>query len=239
MKKILFVLMACVLCIGLVGGAFAYFTDTQASTGNTFTSGVAVIAISNNDVDYKAVNNVVIGTASNMAPGQEVGPFLACFKNVGTVSGVVTVDIDYAAATGLPAAPAGAPGDISTATIDQFASKLIVTHAESDHTPGHNIADYWARQIAEDTGLGTWADAVSNGYIVAATTGLTYNYLPTILGLKQVTLHFWDSYKGDDVPLADGQRHWEKMKLALDSSADNTYAWTGIEIIVNATITSN
>jgi len=231
--------MACILCIGLVGGAFAYFTDTETSTGNTFTSGVAIIAMSNDDIHYKTDGSLVICTAANLAPGQEVGPFDVYFKNKGTVSGVVTVDIDYAAAPSLGTPPPGYPPDVGTATIGQFAKKLIVTYAESDLVPTVNVAPYWALQIAEETGDGTWGTAVANGYIVEAPGETPYAYLPTIRGLKEVTLAFTDGYGGPDVPLAPNGVHSESMKLALDSGADNTYAWMGITIDVTATITSN
>ena len=39
MKKILFSLMAVVLCLGLMGGAFAYFSDVETSEDNTFSAG--------------------------------------------------------------------------------------------------------------------------------------------------------------------------------------------------------
>ena len=40
MKKVLFSMMAVALVVGLVGaGAFAYFSDTETSTGNSFTAG--------------------------------------------------------------------------------------------------------------------------------------------------------------------------------------------------------
>ncbi|MCK4368488.1 MAG: SipW-dependent-type signal peptide-containing protein [Dehalococcoidales bacterium] len=46
MKKILGLTIAIVLIIGLVaGGTWAYFTDTETSTGNTFTAGTIDIAI--------------------------------------------------------------------------------------------------------------------------------------------------------------------------------------------------
>lgn len=46
MKKILMSLMAIGLVVGLVGaGTMAYFSDTETSTGNTFTAGTLDIAL--------------------------------------------------------------------------------------------------------------------------------------------------------------------------------------------------
>jgi len=47
MKKLIFTLMSCVLCLGLVGGSFAYFNDYETSTGNTFTAGIVDISVDN------------------------------------------------------------------------------------------------------------------------------------------------------------------------------------------------
>ena len=64
MKKILISLMAIALVIGLVGaGTMAYFSDTETSSGNTFTAGTL---------------NITLGTSSwsgnldNMKPGDTV-----------------------------------------------------------------------------------------------------------------------------------------------------------------------
>lgn len=94
MKKILFVLMACVLCIGLVGGAFAYFTDTESSTGNTFTAGTLDLKIDQNPdggvFDYQdgvPTMTVVWSDFGNMAPGFYADPSVG-IQNAGTIEGV-------------------------------------------------------------------------------------------------------------------------------------------------------
>jgi predicted ribosomally synthesized peptide with SipW-like signal peptide len=56
--------MACVLCLGLIGGAFAYFSDTAASNANTFYAG---------DVDITLSGSLADGvTLDDMAPGDTV-----------------------------------------------------------------------------------------------------------------------------------------------------------------------
>jgi predicted ribosomally synthesized peptide with SipW-like signal peptide len=61
-KKILFTVMACVLCLGLIGSAFAYFSDTETSSGNTFTAAIL-------DLELCPGNPIPFGL-SNIAPGQ-------------------------------------------------------------------------------------------------------------------------------------------------------------------------
>ena len=86
MKKILFAVMAVVLCLGLMGGAFAYFTDVEKSTGNTMSAGTLDLEIADNNEGYS--NNPVTASYSspaNLAPGEtfETGPVY--LKNVGTM----------------------------------------------------------------------------------------------------------------------------------------------------------
>ena len=38
-KKILLTLIAAVVALGVMGGALAYFSDVEISTGNTFSAG--------------------------------------------------------------------------------------------------------------------------------------------------------------------------------------------------------
>jgi predicted ribosomally synthesized peptide with SipW-like signal peptide len=85
-KKILFTLMACVLCIGLVGGAFAYFTDVETSTGNVMGAGTLDIQIADNNEGYS--NSPVTATFSspaNLAPGQTFETNPVYLNNVGTM----------------------------------------------------------------------------------------------------------------------------------------------------------
>jgi len=75
--------MACVLCLGLIGGAFAYFTDTETSTGNIFSAatmnlkyGINEAPTYNNTNDYFSISNVY--------PGQS-GTLYISFLNEGQV----------------------------------------------------------------------------------------------------------------------------------------------------------
>jgi predicted ribosomally synthesized peptide with SipW-like signal peptide len=74
MKKILFTLMVCVLCLGMIGAAFAYFTDSASSTGNSFTAGTLVM-----NLDGTTPFNV-----DNMAPGDTETAYLEV-KNDGSL----------------------------------------------------------------------------------------------------------------------------------------------------------
>jgi len=86
MKKILFTIMACVLCIGLVGGAFAYFDDTETSTGNTFTAGTLDLKVNGGDV-------FVPYSVGNLKPGESRGTDTYSIYNAGSLPGVLSFKV--------------------------------------------------------------------------------------------------------------------------------------------------
>ena len=55
--------------------------------------------------------------------------------------------------------------------------------------------------------------------------------------LDQITLHFWDTYQGTDVPFAPGAVHYETLKVQLDPGVGNDYQFDGIDLTIEATIT--
>lgn len=100
MKRILFSLMAVVLCLGLVGGAFAYFSDVETSSGNTFTAGTLDLTydipdgndgwIVYNGEDVAVIN---IGPDPGMKPCDK-GEVTLSFHNEGSIAGLLTVTLD-------------------------------------------------------------------------------------------------------------------------------------------------
>jgi predicted ribosomally synthesized peptide with SipW-like signal peptide len=84
MKKMLISLMAILLAVGLVGaGAFAYFSDVETSTGNTFTAGTLDL-----DAGSSEVMHIVL---ANMKPGDTSVYYKWVLKNVGSIPGKLSV----------------------------------------------------------------------------------------------------------------------------------------------------
>jgi len=94
-KKILFVLMACVLCIGLVGGAFAYFTDTETSSTNSFTAGTL-------ELDGTGITGASAITIDCMAPGDVTGEYVITIKNAGCLDLIWFGDWQFTGGGGSP-----------------------------------------------------------------------------------------------------------------------------------------
>ena len=87
MKRFLLSMLAIFLVIGLAGtGAFAWFSDTETSTGNTFIAGTFDLKVS--DWDQGLGDGVsYTWTMSDMQPGiTTVGPFDVVLQNSGSIA---------------------------------------------------------------------------------------------------------------------------------------------------------
>jgi hypothetical protein len=127
------------------------------------------------------------------------------------------------------------PGSIDVSA-DDFAKHLWVTFAAVDGGV-NNIVYYWALQIVDDVYGGSWVDAINAYAVYDPVGGIDYDELPTAFGLAQITLHFWDTYQGADVPFAPGDIHYETLKVKLDPGVGNDYQFDGIDLTIEATIT--
>jgi predicted ribosomally synthesized peptide with SipW-like signal peptide len=84
-KKILFTLIAIVLSLGLIGGAFAYFSDTETSEDNTFTAGTLDLVLSNDGTNYFDGVTATWQSPSNWAPGDPEVVASLNMKDIGTI----------------------------------------------------------------------------------------------------------------------------------------------------------
>jgi len=86
-KKILAsVFVIGLLALGIGWGTYALFSDTETSTGNTFTAGTLDLKVDGQDDP-----NVMHITLSNMKPGDDTGYYKWVLKNVGTLPGKLSV----------------------------------------------------------------------------------------------------------------------------------------------------
>jgi len=89
MKKILFSLLTIALVGGAAAGATkAYFSDTETSTGNTFTAGTLDLKVNGGD-DVLPMT----WTANTMVPGTTYNAGTVEVKNTGSVSGKVVLKV--------------------------------------------------------------------------------------------------------------------------------------------------
>lgn len=89
MKKFIGLTIAFILFAGMSGiGTWAYFIDIETSQSNTFAAGTLDLKTDDDD----GVTQTIYAT--NMKPGDTVGPATIVLKNAGTVNGL-TVDIVF------------------------------------------------------------------------------------------------------------------------------------------------
>ena len=123
MKKLLLSALAILLAMGLMGSAFAYFSDTETSEGNTFTAGT---------FDIEPDGDSLPMHAWNMAPGYYIqSPPLTNLeihgvRNVGTVPGEVWVTAGNFAEPTDPYAEPDEPAHSTNVLAEEFAEVLYI-----------------------------------------------------------------------------------------------------------------
>ncbi len=96
MKKILLSLMTVGLACALIGGGiYAYFSDVETSTGNTFTAGTLDLTV---DTENPWTSTAV--TVSDMEPGAAASPVDISCENAGTLTGDLYMKITGVTDTG-------------------------------------------------------------------------------------------------------------------------------------------
>lgn len=238
MKNIWMNLLVLGVALGLIGtGTYAYFSDVETAS-NTFSAGTLDLQVSADGVTYSNDPIAPLIECLNMAPGDESAAKSLWFKNVGTMPGIVLVTVSYTehddpldADSSYEYAAASGGVDVDATA---FAKHLWVTSAALDG--GANIVYYWALQIVDDAYGGSWAAALADDAVYDPDAGTNYDELPTAYGLSLVTLHFWDSYQGNDIPFAAGAVHYETITAQLDPGVGNDYQFDGIDLLITATI---
>lgn len=118
-RKILISLLAIAMVGAMIGGGvYAAFSNSETSSSNTFVAGT--LDLKTNDADGVTATL----QATNMKPGDSVGPETITLKNAGTIDGsTLDIDISYVENDGTE------PTDPSLQvdkTPDEFADELIV-----------------------------------------------------------------------------------------------------------------
>jgi len=141
MKKLLLSILAIFLVIGLVGaGTFAWFQDTETSTGNTFTAGTLDLKIYDGNT-WGDVGPTAVWTMSNMVPGETTDSGMVMVKWLGSITPHhMEITCSYTATEGDPYGP-GTPDTVNTAADpDSFAKYVEITSFDYyDGSPSWHI----------------------------------------------------------------------------------------------------
>ena len=230
MKRILFSLMAVVLCLGLMGGAFAYFSDVETSEDNTFTAGTIDLAVN----DQNPWSEEAEWDFVDIKPCQDLDPMTIRFQNVGNNEGVLYTCINY---NELDKYENPEPLDFEfremELSADQFAALLYVkavTHQYfgGDYPLGGSIHNDLPNWMAMDL----FSPGNNDGYL-------------SLYELKQWSPIPWATTPGDTLPageasqfvvtfhLADSLTNWSEIGSAIVTGEDNRPQADGIEFIIS------
>lgn len=145
MKKILVSLMTIAMVSALIGGGvYAYFSDTETSTGNTFTAGTMDLNLDGGNA------NVVKFTVANVKPG-DTGSGSYTVANVGTIPGYLDLTpIAVTQSTGSSTDPelADEAGGVDTAQLGNYLMVHIFVDADHDGTWDAGEADIFGTSAA-------------------------------------------------------------------------------------------
>lgn len=151
MKKILFSLMAVVMAIGLMGGAFSYFTDVSRSQGNVIAAGTLAMEIANQGGSFS--DGPVYHTfsaPSTLAPGDSFTTNPVYLKNTGSIAiGWVYARFDNLVET------AGTDPDASPGAQD-LSRYLILTNVYESNDGGATWEDTTFNPTLADEYLAFW-----------------------------------------------------------------------------------
>ena len=153
MKKILGLTIAVLLSIGMVGiGTWAYFSDVETSTGNVLAAGT--LDLKTNDAD--GVSQTLLAT--NMKPGDTIGPETISLKNAGSVAGS-TLDLafTYVESDG-SANPVNKNADdtaamIEVTTLDYDGSSLLASVMDNNINGYRDIHDLKNTDLSAQSGI--------------------------------------------------------------------------------------
>lgn len=122
---------------------FAYFSDTETVTGNTFTTGT--------------IDLTLTGSFSfdDIKPCKDLDPVTVEFRNIGTNPGYLYNKIEYS-----PNDSGETPDDTTDLTADEFAALIYVETVTYQHYSPNYPGDHWG-SIKDD--LTNWLSMDSNG----------------------------------------------------------------------------
>jgi len=195
LKKLIFAVIACVLCAGMVGGAFAYFTDVETSSNNEMGAGTLNIQIGDDNEGYNDSGvSASFNSPIDLKPGQTFTTGPVYLKNTGTMA----ISEVYARFAGLVESN-GTDTDIELALADKKdISKYLIL--QSYEESGDGGLTWWTESFIGDGG------ANANAYI---------NYWNGTDGSG------WNTAPGANIPVDGEISLWDLVRVNAFGSGDH------------------
>ena len=168
MKKILGLTMVFVLLIGMgCIGTLAYFVNTETSSNNTFAAGTLDLKTDNVD----GVSQTLLAT--NMTPGDTVGPETIILNNTGSVGGsTLDLAVSYVESDS-GTNPTNKSADETAATIEvttlKYGGASILTSVSDSQTIPNGYIDIEDLKSADLSGLDGIGASANKSFEIAVT----------------------------------------------------------------------
>lgn len=215
MKKAVFAILAVVVAIGLMGSAFAYFTDVESSNSNTFTAGTLNMSITDTDqANYEDTPVTASFSTGSLAPGQQFTTDPVTFNNTGSIGipfvfGRITITsnadmakqfklVSYGekSSNGSWVAASDEVKDADGYWVESFGTANAQAYLDywgiTDHTGYITMYDLWAATpLGESQKTGMWFfDNGSPANLALPSAGwaqlrFTFEFLPTATNVYQ------------------------------------------------------
>ena len=170
MKRILISLMTIALVSALIGGGiYAYFSDVETSTGNTFTAGTLDLNLDGGNT------NVVKFTVSDVKPGDSGGGSWTV-ANVGSIAGYLDLEsISVSEAIGTTTDPeeADEPTGVDTIQLGTYLMVHLFVDTNNNGSWDAGEADIFGTDAAP-AAINTIAASYALDLSLAATGGTNY-----------------------------------------------------------------
>ncbi|MEW6769869.1 MAG: TasA family protein [Bacillota bacterium] len=220
MKRLLLSALVLFLAIGTAGtGTFAYFQDTEASTGNIFTAGTMDLKIKAGlpwEGDYTD-GVTATWTLSDMKPGDETPSKYVSFQNSGSVAADhLKITCDYEINEGTAVESETNSGN----TADELAAEMVITEMR------YYNRDYtWRVDLLSD-------DDYDSDYQVSP--GESGPKVADLDGDGKVSLYELKSQGG--MKLRPSGETRLKMKIRFDENAGNEFQGDTLNLTVYFTL---
>ncbi len=211
MKSVLTAILTIALVSVLVGaGTFAYYADTEVSSGNTFTAGTMDLKINDEDPDAWDDGAIATWVLSDMKPGDSKTGSVIITKEGSLDADHLEITCDYSVDDELPQSEADTDW-FTDLHPDLFAKNMTIVSALYDNGDVYDLI----------TGI-QW-DFVGSGGFEGYIVQHDYWKITDGDGDGRVTIYDLKYTGPDDLPAPNNHDYTFRMNVKFDESAGNDF----------------
>lgn len=220
-KKLLLLTLALLLVAGMAGaGTFAYFSDTETSTGNTFPAGTMDLKVNDGSPNVWSDGVTATWTLSNMLPGDSKYGYVKA-DNAGIIDADhMGITCDYTVTEESPVVEPDTDPNTNEHP-DSMAKEMIITSAQYDD------GDYQINLLTGDNVQTPGNENRSDWRIDDAD------------GDERITLYDLKNAPSDNLPPPNGDQYTFRMTVKFDEGAGNDFQGDTLNVTMIFTLNQN